>query len=352
MVKASLDVTRWGAQEAWDSIDASFILTGEEPNPDPNAKMSARSLLILEGIKSACIVHRLKPVRITATQVYFLAAELVDWAKEKSFSIPLGLDECVNATSVAFLKVHDARKACRPEPSVPPLSPEPTGGVLSVEDARKLAGAELYADFAEYINNGALIDWAYWVDQMPTWTAKEASRLLNGLDPDVFDGAQPKPNDHDTSAEELAAMRALRLATALGITSDTPENWFSWAKARDMRAHEGLLLALRTRALSVADGDSGLSCGVECAESPVHLSAGYADKPPKPLPALRAQEAKILEWLKQNEYTPDSLPPNESGKPGIKAAVRTALKDHDLFKNRATVFDKAWYRLRSGGELK
>lgn len=110
----SLDVMRWGSQEAWEAIDAAFILAGVEPQPDPAAAMPSRSLVILDAIKSALIVERLKPVRVTASQCFFLAAELVSWANEKSFPLAPGLAERVAATAAAYVAAHAVNKQCAP----------------------------------------------------------------------------------------------------------------------------------------------------------------------------------------------------------------------------------------------
>jgi hypothetical protein len=62
---------------------------------------------------------------------------------------------------------------------------------------------------------------------------------------------------------------------------------------------------------------------------------------------LRDQEAAILGKIEGLGHEPAKLPKNLPGKRGVKADVREALKDDDLFSGE-TVFDKAWERLLKG----
>ena len=54
--------------------------------------------------------------------------------------------------------------------------------------------------------------------------------------------------------------------------------------------------------------------------------------------------------IRDEGHDPLKLPKNEPGKPGIKAKVRKALKSNPIFTG-ATVFEKAWERLRNGNEI-
>jgi hypothetical protein len=80
-------------------------------------------------------------------------------------------------------------------------------------------------------------------------------------------------------------------------------------------------------------------------------SAAEVTRPPK-LPVGLAQPARILEWLRANGYTPNSLPSYKTGTSTAKAKARAALKDDELFKGRTTAFRKAWEKLREDGEIK
>ncbi len=62
------------------------------------------------------------------------------------------------------------------------------------------------------------------------------------------------------------------------------------------------------------------------------------------VPRFAAQEAAIVREIESQGYDPQALEKNSSGKPGIKAAVRKALKRSKLL-STVPIFDKAWERL-------
>ena len=70
----------------------------------------------------------------------------------------------------------------------------------------------------------------------------------------------------------------------------------------------------------------------------------------KPIQRAEAQDTTIRRAIKQAGHNPLFLPRNKAGKPGVKAAIRKSLKDNSLFIG-ATVFDRAWERLRKSGDL-
>ncbi|MDI1339360.1 hypothetical protein [Polaromonas sp.] len=94
------------------------------------------------------------------------------------------------------------------------------------------ADEEFEQVFGELVYNGGEIDWDYWVMQMPVLSAGDASRLLCGLDPDVFQTLEETPNRNDASKAIAKVRKIERLALAQGKESDTQENWLLWAKAR------------------------------------------------------------------------------------------------------------------------
>jgi len=69
-----------------------------------------------------------------------------------------------------------------------------------------------------------------------------------------------------------------------------------------------------------------------------------------PLQRSAAQDREILAAIKQAGHKPLMLPVNDSGKPGVKAAICEALKDNKLFAG-GTVFNKAWERLRRAKDI-
>lgn len=71
----------------------------------------------------------------------------------------------------------------------------------------------------------------------------------------------------------------------------------------------------------------------------------------KPVQRFAAQDAAVLEAIREHGHDPLGLPPNEPGKPGVKAAMRQALTGTPLFPKNSTVFDKAWDRLRASKEI-
>lgn len=75
-------------------------------------------------------------------------------------------------------------------------------------------------------------------------------------------------------------------------------------------------------------------------------------RPIAPVQRTAAQESAILDAIRQSGYDPQALPQKPPGKPWVKAEVRTALVGvNPLFPKKSKVFDKAWERLRSSGEI-
>lgn len=70
----------------------------------------------------------------------------------------------------------------------------------------------------------------------------------------------------------------------------------------------------------------------------------------KPLQRRAAQDAAILAAIKAVDLDHMALPKNPAGKPGVKAAIRDAVKNNPLFTG-GTVFDKAWERLHKQGDI-
>lgn len=70
----------------------------------------------------------------------------------------------------------------------------------------------------------------------------------------------------------------------------------------------------------------------------------------KPLQRFPAQEAVILEELRQLGHDPLALPKNSPGKSGVKSEVRARLQRNPLFQG-VKVFDKAWERLTDQADI-
>lgn len=70
----------------------------------------------------------------------------------------------------------------------------------------------------------------------------------------------------------------------------------------------------------------------------------------KPCQRFTAQDEVILKTIRVKGYDPLKLPENPPGKPGVKAEVRQALKNNNLFTGN-TVFKRAWERLTGIGDI-
>ena len=71
----------------------------------------------------------------------------------------------------------------------------------------------------------------------------------------------------------------------------------------------------------------------------------------KPLSHSEAQNKTILDKIRSLGHDPLKFPKNSPGKPGVKAAVRTALVGIKPFPANGTQFDHAWERLRDRGDI-
>ena len=73
-------------------------------------------------------------------------------------------------------------------------------------------------------------------------------------------------------------------------------------------------------------------------------------RPPQPRRA--AQDAVILDAIRNAGHDPLALPINERGRPGVKAGIRAGLVGvNSLFPKNGNVFKKAWERLREHGDI-
>lgn len=105
---------------------------------------------------------------------------------------------------------------------------------------------EYRAAFRETVYNGRPINWRYWVHQIPMLTACEASRLLSGLDPDIFENLEFRPNANDPSAACARARMIQRLAQREGLNDASPSDWLQWANRKTIAVHVGYRSAMRS----------------------------------------------------------------------------------------------------------
>jgi hypothetical protein len=82
----------------------------------------------------------------------------------------------------------------------------------------------------------------------------------------------------------------------------------------------------------------------------VGSESGSSPRAATPIQRAAAQNAAILDAIKANKLEAHSLPKGKPGKSGVKALIRAAVAPKSLFQGK--VFDKAWERLRSSGEIK
>lgn len=99
------------------------------------------------------------------------------------------------------------------------------------------ADAEFTGSFDEVRVNGRSIDWHYWMS-MKTLTASQSSRLMVGLDPDIFTSLDHNgPTRNDTSGQRDRAKKIERLALNHGMAEGTASEWLSWAKSNGFSIH-------------------------------------------------------------------------------------------------------------------
>ncbi|MDQ0027756.1 hypothetical protein J2X90_005592 [Variovorax paradoxus] len=157
------------------------------------------------------------------------------------------------------------------------------------------------------------------------------------------------PNDRVKESHLLALMERAVEEGELIAQFDPPvvdaSSLAGWTSCPPVPADSALVLWLpkwmsqRPPELPMADTTDA----AENAGAPLEL-------PMQALPKFQLQEKKILALLREMGLDPKSLPAREKGKPGCKAeAKKTALVDRRLFTDKS--FDKAWERLRGGGEL-
>ena len=144
---------------------------------------------------------------------------------------------------------------------------------------------------------------------------------------------------------------------------DDPQKALALRAAMDEAVQRGELPSNRSAAGPHVFLASEISAWPECppvpANSPLrywlpksmHATSGPSDElptkgTPKPPLQQRHQELEILRVLREAAFDPTSLPRLVPGRPGAKANARGRLNF------TRSVFDKAWERLRSHGDIK
>lgn len=102
------------------------------------------------------------------------------------------------------------------------------------------------AELSEYITNNSFINWNYWVLKMPVLTAAQAARLMAGLDPDVFESLDSRPNKNNCEPLCSRAKSMERSAIAQQIASQSPSKWLEWADAHPFLVHDAFRMAVQS----------------------------------------------------------------------------------------------------------
>lgn len=102
------------------------------------------------------------------------------------------------------------------------------------------------AAFAESVCNDTVINWRYWVEQMPRISAAEAARLMCALDPDLFKSLDHRPNKNDPSDLCRKAEIIQRLAERQGKQTASPADWLAWAGEQKIKVHDGFRIEVES----------------------------------------------------------------------------------------------------------
>jgi len=189
--------------------------------------------------------------------------------------------------------------------------PAPLFGKGFSEEARKLTTLSKYLD-------------------LETWSPLLASLLVCGIQPPIDCAEIPNgamgldnsfiPGTHDPF-HEARRIWALWNSQMHAPEKVRPVDFVAWCKTKGI--------------------DTGWLDDIEQA-SPPH--ARSLSRPPT---QQRFQENEILRVINGLGLTPTALPPRRTGQSGTKAQVRQSLRNFTT-----SVFDHAWERLRSRGEIK
>ncbi len=203
---------------------------------------------------------------------------------------------------------------------------------------------------AENNINGRPINWRRWMS-MRTWNAMQASRLMFGLDPDIFENILAKgPTKNDTTQKRQNAKDAESIAINHGMAEASPSDWLAWAKEHRFNVHKLFRLEVE-RGMQATAPAAGLDA-VPTSPTTVPINGGdwkakAEGSTPKPLQRQQFQEQEIMRVIKKLGYTATSLPVVEiNGTAGVKSEVRNELTF------TVKVFDKAWERLRADRKIK
>ena len=186
---------------------------------------------VLESLSRA-VAERILPVYERGRNARYFSPTVRDWYEQAHWDdLNRWLSECEPRIEWHF-----------PSPSirVDTIFFGPPGDTAKLDEE-----VEYYSAFRETVYNGTAINWNYWVGQIPKLSHLEAARLMAGLDPDIFENLDNRPNKNDPSSLCKHAKHIERLAEREGQGLSTPREWLDWATARSLVVHDAFRLAVR-----------------------------------------------------------------------------------------------------------
>jgi hypothetical protein len=124
------------------------------------------------------------------------------------------------------------------------LQPTTNARAANISDEADIAPLELSEGYLETRLNGTVINWRYWVDQMPTLNAAQAARLMSALEPDKFENLDSRPGKDDPTKHCAKARKIERLAIAKRMLTASQGDWIRWADEHRIIVHAGLRRAV------------------------------------------------------------------------------------------------------------
>lgn len=210
------------------------------------------------------------------------------------------------------------------------------------DDDEQFSERQFLAAFSESDNNGTSISWRYWVHQMPSLTAAEFARLACGLDPDLFQSLESRPNKNDQSKLCQKAARIQRLAERVRKESATPSEWFAWASECQIAIHDGFRSEVES-ALAPPKVDISQTAGtvvdLEVVDSLTFDTGNESARKLRRTPETVEFESKVLEkmtivWNQWKLKNASEKMLTEPTKGEMQAAVFNMLKDEPHIKGK------------------
>jgi hypothetical protein len=263
-------------------VRAIPYVTGWSISPDVVANSFAREAAPFEKLKNTDTYHLVddRPVKLLPKEwdryvanLRGLEAELREkfanddqgyaaWVSQSVAKLPAGvfvwLDEFIADFELDYgperLSITQERKGDRELNLSPFLDDRALNMALEGFERRTPlrthSSGDDYSGLVEYIHNGHVIDWRYWVENMPTLSPGEACRLLAGLDPELFQDLNSRPVPKNNPSQACSeAKRMERLAVAEKRERQTPDEWYRWALERSFCVHHGFFMAAYGRHL-------------------------------------------------------------------------------------------------------